>query len=310
MTNKVNICLYHGIDLDGFCGGAIYAEYMQERDEPFEMIPANYGWALDWEKFDGAEITLIDFSIQPYEDFMALLERASKVVWIDHHKSAIDECLSRPMPVELDRKLTRVLDVRKAGCELAWEYFRPNERMPLAVRLLGRYDVWDHSDELTLPFQYGMRLYDMDPSNGDDRRLWSNLLDQYLSPDAVHPRTTEGATVLRYQTREDEIGAKTCFTLDWEGLRWIAANRGGRGSKFFDSVWDEEKYDGMMGFSWNGATWTFGLYSTKPEIDCGAIAKRHGGGGHPGAAGFRTDALPFELADTTKLPPTSIDTKE
>jgi hypothetical protein len=27
----------------------------------------------------------------------------------------------------------------------------------------------------------------------------------------------------------------------------------------------------------------------------GAIAKRHGGGGHPGAAGFRCEKLPFSL---------------
>jgi len=173
--------------------------------------------------------------------------------------------------------------------------------MPLAVRLLGRYDVWDHSDEMTLPFQYGMQLYDMDPSKGKDRGKWCNLLVGFLSSDAVGPRIVEGSTVLRYQTHKDEIGAKSCFSLEWEGLRWIVANRNGRGSKFFDSVWDSEQFDGMMNFSWNGETWTFGLYSTKDEIDCGAIAKRHNGGGHPGAAGFRTSVMPFDVEITKQL---------
>jgi len=296
-----NICLYHGIDLDGFCSGAIYAEYMGGRGEAYELIPANYGWALDWEKFSNAEVTLIDFSIQPYADFMTLLTTSAKVVWIDHHKSAIDECLSRSMPAELNRKLVRVLDVRKAGCELAWEHYYPKQRAPLAVRMLGRYDVWDHADKDVLPFQYGMRLYDMDPGSGCNRGMWSNLLDENLGPVSVYPRITEGKTVLRYQTREDEIGAKSCFTIEWEGLKWLAANRGGRGSTFFNSVWDSEQFDGMMSFAWNGETWTFGLYSDKDEIDCGAIAKRHNGGGHPSAAGFRTAVLPFDILDTTRL---------
>ena len=40
--------------------------------------------------------------------------------------------------------------------------------------------------------------------------------------------------------------------------------------------------------------WKVSLYSTKPEIDCGAIAKTYGGGGHVGAAGFVCNRLPWE----------------
>ncbi len=295
----MNICLYHGIDLDGFCSGAIYAKAMSARGEEFQLIPANYGWDLPWEKFEGAAVTLIDFSMQPWSEFERLLQMARDVTWIDHHKSAITEFEHAALPPGVTG-ITTSLNTAKAGCELAWEYFFPDRIMPETVRLLGRYDVWDHSDEDTLPYQYGMRLYDLDPVAGQDREMWRRILGD--DPEELTLRVHEGSTVLRYQTREDEIGARAgCFTLDWEGLCWIAANRGGRGSKFFDSVYDPEKFDGMMGFSWDGESFTFGLYSTKPEIDCGAIAKRHGGGGHPGAAGFRSRGLPFELGATTKL---------
>jgi nanoRNase/pAp phosphatase (c-di-AMP/oligoRNAs hydrolase) len=37
------------------------------------------------------------------------------------------------------------------------------------------------------------------------------------------------------------------------------------------------------------------LYSTRDDIDCGAIAKTYGGGGHKGAAGFQCDTLPFPI---------------
>ena len=294
-----NICLYHGIDLDGFCGGAIYAKYMEEHGKAYELIPANYGWEFPWSSMKDADVTLIDFSLQPSSAFDRLAQTAKQIVWIDHHKSAIDDW-KRFFPQDGWCPIKTVLDTTKAGCELAWEYFFPDRRMPLAVRLLGRYDVWDHSDNDVLPFQYGMRLYDFDPV--DDRSKWADYLDGDISPEVCCPRIREGHTVLQYQTREDTIAAAAaCFAIDWEGLHWLAANRGGRGSKFFDSKWDAELFDGMMSFSWNGETWTFGLYSTNPDIDCGAIAKRWNGGGHPGAAGFRTATLPFDILDSVKL---------
>ena len=53
----------------------------------------------------------------------------------------------------------------------------------------------------------------------------------------------------------------------------------------------------MMPFAWEPKInkWSVSLYSIDPNIDCGSIAKKHGGGGHPGAAGFQCDSLPFEL---------------
>jgi len=42
-----------------------------------------------------------------------------------------------------------------------------------------------------------------------------------------------------------------------------------------------------------GKKWSYSVYSTKPDIDCSAFAKRYGGGGHKGAAGFYSDSLIF-----------------
>lgn len=286
----MNICLYHGIDLDGFCSGAIYEKYMKETEQEYRLIPANYGWDLPWDDFVGANVTMIDFSFKAPE-MERLVGIARSVTVIDHHKTAIAELEQFQEVAHL------VMKTEYAGCELAWRHYFPLLKHIISptVALLGRYDVWDHANPDVLPFQYGMRLYDLDPSKGADRGMWGDLLRLEwlgLMDNILH----EGKTVLKYQTREDEIGAKAgCFDVEWEGLRWVAANRGGRGSQFFNSVWDESKYDGMMSFSWNGKDWTFGLYSTKPEVDCGAIAAKHGGGGHAGAAGFRAPVLDFVL---------------
>jgi hypothetical protein len=258
---------------------------------------------LPWKDFMGADIIVVDFSIQPFSDFQRMATMANTILWIDHHKSAIDEWKQQEGHPAWCPIVT-LLDTSKAGCELAWDYYYVGKIMPLGVRYLGRYDVWDHEfSENVLPFQYGMRLRDLDPGTGNDRAEWDMVLSTDGSDDCyIAECIRDGETVLKYQVRQDEISAKAgCFGLEWEDLNWICANHGGRGSKFFDSVWEPDQYDGMMGFSWNGEQWTFGLYSNKPEIDCGALAKKYGGGGHPGAAGFRTKELPFDLANSIAL---------
>ena len=99
----------------------------------------------------------------------------------------------------------------------------------------------------------------------------------------------------------------------------IALNIGMSNSKVFDSVWRKgcdylphidldvgvcprcnglghiEPYDLMITFCRRSdRKWNVSLYSTKADIDCGAIAKSFGGGGHKGAAGFQCTELPFD----------------
>jgi nanoRNase/pAp phosphatase (c-di-AMP/oligoRNAs hydrolase) len=47
-------------------------------------------------------------------------------------------------------------------------------------------------------------------------------------------------------------------------------------------------------FVYDGRMFTVSVYSTNPNIDCGAICKKYGGGGHKGAAGFQCKELPFQ----------------
>lgn len=78
-------------------------------------------------------------------------------------------------------------------------------------------------------------------------------------------------------------------------LKAIAVNLGHTNSKVFDSVWDESKYDLMITFvRRKDKLWNVSLYSTKEDVDCGAICKSFGGGGHFSAAGFTAKELPFD----------------
>jgi oligoribonuclease NrnB/cAMP/cGMP phosphodiesterase (DHH superfamily) len=271
---------YHSVDFDGYCSAAIVNQEYPE----CELIPINYGDKFPWDsiKYDD-DVWMVDFTIQPYQD-MFRLNNSCKLTWIDHHKTSIDWAKEHEFYPDGDR------DIKFAGCELVWKYIHPGEEIPLAVKLLGRYDVWDHSDERTLPFQYGMRFEAPLP---DNTPWWDTLLRYDEEVDSI---LEIGKIIQEYQ----ENGyASTCksagFDLEWEGLKWTAINGPYRGSGVHKSRFDREKYDAMMGFWWNGKQWTFSLTTDKEGVCVSDIATKYGGGGHQKAAGFESETLPFKL---------------
>ena len=275
-------CFYHGADLDGHCSGALIKRFY----DLAELIPINYGDRFPWESIGEQEmIFLVDFSLQPFAEMLRLEDNAN-LVWIDHHETAIHDCRTSGWTIE------GVRETGKAGCELVWEYLFSGEEVPDAVRLLGRYDVWDHGySEDVLPFQYGMRRYYTDPRRA--LPLWTDLFSNDLV--LVERIIQEGQSILRHESASNaKYAASYAFETEFEGMSAIAMNRGQLGSLAFESVFDADKHDIMIGFVRRKGQWTVSLYSMD-GINVGEIAKRHGGGGHANAAGFQCEKLPFAV---------------
>lgn len=277
-------CFFHRADLDGHCSGAI----VRFRHPECEMIGIDYGDPFPWERLTEEEdIYLVDFSLQPWSEMERLHRVNNRVIWIDHHKTAIEQHAAGP-PLFHER----VLDARKAACELTWEHLFPEVPIPRAVHLLGRYDIWEHHNVPgSLEFQYGMRnMGDTSPDSKATMSLWHNLFfDQWV--DWLIER---GANVLYYEReRNERIVKALSFECELDGLRCLAANVGLSNSLLFESIWDSSKYDAMLTFCWRGGAWHISLYSDREDVDCGAVCQARGGGGHKGAAGFQCKELPF-----------------
>lgn len=280
----MDIGFYHRSDLDGHCSGAIYRKYMNENNIDCKLHGMEYGDDIPWDLIDNNHIAIMDWSFQPWDVFDEVIQRASTVVWIDHHKSAISSYFEADKTYD---NIESVLNIKYAACELTWKYFF-EEPIPYSVKLLGRYDMWDHVDNNVLPFQYRMRMEDTDPKNGNEG-FWYNVFNDLLVDDYVD----EGQLLLRYQKHVDASNVKAkSFDIEWAGKKWLTCN-GGKGSTYFESIWDNTKYDGMMSFYFNGKHWTISLYSDREDMDCSEICKANGGGGHKGAAGFQCKELPF-----------------
>ena len=277
-------CFYHSADLDGHCAGAIVKSEFTD----CEMIGINYGDPFPFDSIEPGEIVyMVDFCLQPFSDMIKLNEMC-QLNWIDHHKTAIEEAYANGFIASGGQ----LIEDGKAGCELAWEYVKGEKPTPQTVTLLGRYDVWDHSNEMVLPFQYGMR---QEKDTLPKSPIWESLLS-IDSEHLCHEIASDGQLILDYEDSQNEEFCRAySFETVFAECKAVCANRGFTNSKLFDSVYDPEKHDMMITFCWKpkGNCWTVSMYSTKDDVDCGLIAKRHGGGGHKGAAGFQCDELPF-----------------
>jgi len=220
------------------------------------------------------------------------------LVWIDHHKSSIE---SHPT----DIPGYRIDGV--AACRLAWQWFSlhadgcdeismPSKQRyidrevtePLAVRLAGEYDIWDHRGDGDLEFQFGLDSapnpniqYMLRPEGDDETKEW----------------VKDGAAAMRcYAKRDADILRTRSFMVDFEGLKFLALNTARCNSNTFAARdLPDSGHDALMGFYFNGTKWTASLYHAqhRKDIDLSVIAVKHGGGGHRGACGFTCDKLPF-----------------
>lgn len=199
-----------------------------------------------------------------------------------------------------------------AACRLAWQWFAIAEhnaqnstneqlqiplpakqdfidrkvREPWAVRLAGEYDIWDKRDPDAELFQHGLRSEELFSV------VWNDMLDTDGGL-AVVRLLNQGRALQYAKTKENESIIKSSgFTVQFEGRTLLACNAARYNSQLFTAGLKPE-HEGCIGFNWDGKQWRVALYTDKPGIDLSSIAVKYGGGGHPGACGFRCDTLPF-----------------
>lgn len=268
-------CFYH-IDLDGKCSGAIVRKYYGDK---CEYIPY-YLKDFPYDSIEKDEhIILVDCSC----DFNKLLEITKNIVWIDHHKTAIDEYQHL--------NLAGIRRDGTAACELTWEYYYSDIKMPFIIRLLGDYDVWKFEyGNMTNQMQTGIRLYDHEVES-DNWKKWFQNSHRHMDV------LGEGKIALKYRDNYYAGLIKSIsYFADFEEYRAVCCNAPSASSQLFDTV--EGEYDIMIMYSHDGLEWHVSLRSKEgKDIDVGAIAKKYGGGGHKYASGFRCSELPFKRID-------------
>ena len=274
-------CFYHN-DMDGKCAGAIVHRYYNGQGD-YRSIDYNQDFPFGDIK-ENEEVVIVDFSLQKEGGFEKLFNITKNVIWIDHHKTAIEKHKFN-FPVGGIRRNGI------SGCELTWEYFY-NSEPPKVVKLLGDYDIWAFKyGDASKALQFGIRLNDTNPQSEN----WKHWLDREFN---IQNMINDGFLVMRYKINSNESQVRAWGRYaKFEGYKAITCNQGATNSQLFDSV-DSTTYDIMMPYVFDGKQWTIYIYSTNPDIDVSELAKKYGGGGHKGAAGFQCKQLPLRFIET------------
>lgn len=290
------ICMYHRIDFDGKCAGAI----VRYKYPGCELYGIDYGDKFDVERIKGQDIIIVDYTLEQPGEMKLLIENSKTLVWIDHHNTAITiekELGAQNIPgfrlisTSKDDPTGKISSNRISGCELTWEYLFPEKDIPYSVYLLGRYDVWDQSnkgfwDKEILPFQYGMRLQHAEP---DDINFWKLHFESFETDRCVNDTLITGEAALAYDENLSERIAKGLwFPIEFKGFKFQVINRSHANSHSAKSIWNPEEYDAVMYFSRGPNIWKISMFTDKPGIDLYPLAKSMGGGGHSQACGFTT----------------------
>jgi oligoribonuclease NrnB/cAMP/cGMP phosphodiesterase (DHH superfamily) len=254
------LVLYHGQCLDGFA--AAWVAFRRFGGEA-EYRAVQYGEPAHL-PVDGRDVVILDFAY-PREVLVDVHKRAKSLLVLDHHVTAQEDLAGLDFAK---------FDLERAGCTIAWDFFFPGEGRPWLLPYVEDKDLWrwnlPHSEEVTAALQSYSRSF----------KTWDKLLRKGL--DAL---VAEGRPILRYKNRLVETAASRTRLIEFDGHRIplvtscvLQSEIGGRLAK-------EHPFVAIMFETEGRRVWSLRSHE-KSGINVAEIARRHGGGGHPNAAGF------------------------
>lgn len=174
-------------------------------------------------------------------------------------------------------------------------YINDNSRVVSIVEEneLGELNYKLGEEQKVLEFQYGARQY----IDGYEKAYSWLCNDLRTEGDYSRLIQQSGESVYQYLCTEAKQTYKKAFPIFLDsGLNekrckraFLCVNQERFNPINFGIDYHKEGYDGFACFWYKDGKWAFSLYNDNGEVDCSAIAKQFGGGGHKGASGFVCD---------------------
>lgn len=277
------LVIYHGGCSDGFTAAWIVANsyagvpidadapYGPEPEEAVELHAGVYNTEPPFDLIDGRDVVIVDFSYA-HAQMEKIIVRCKSLVWLDHHKTAIDDAgnlLDHP-----SGKVRGSLNTDRCGAWLAWEWFFPNGDVPTLVRLVDDRDRWVFADARTKAFHAAM----------------SGRSKAFAAWDAM-ARDIDGELILT--DHEHKVAEMVELTTVWEemaGQLVPSANVPHYAASDAADLLLKKYPAAPFACCWfmrRDRRVVYSLRSRKgSDVDVGEIARQMGGGGHKHAAGF------------------------
>ena len=259
--SSVDCVIYHADCTDGF--GAAYSAWKLLGNRA-EYHACKHGTTPP--DVSGKNVVILDFSFDN-PTTKKMIESASALMVIDHHKSAM---------VELHDISNTHFDMTKSGAILSWVFFHPGKEPPKFIKYIQDRDLWkwelDYSKEFSAAF-------DMVPFEFEE---FEKFEDDSVFDDAIK----RGSYILAYsktvvkkvceKASPRKLGGKEVLVVN--ASHWMS-EIGARLSPDCDvaMIWYYDHNDKVIKVS---------LRSFHDTVDVSEVAKKFGGGGHKKAAGF------------------------
>jgi len=286
--------LYHD-DTDGFCAAWVASKYLPE-DTEYRAV--QYGQDPPWEVIDGRNVYVLDFSYKR-KPMQEIINRSASLVCLDHHSSAVKELSGLVPRTSVDEIL---FDVTRAGCRMAldwildWKILRSklnvNERL---VDYVQDRDLWKFELPNSREINAEIRSF---PTTFE---AWDELA---MIPDVR--LIQEGRAILRNEQRQVELILRNTRQVTLGGHRVWAVNTPVLISECAGELatrkvtytgetsttdWTLEEFT-LFGVAWfqraDGKIQV--SLRSRGDFDVSELARKFGGGGHKGAAGFEIEA--------------------
>lgn len=295
-------CCSH-VDLDGMCAAAIVKQQYPDA----RIILTNYKKQIRIDKFKpGDTVFVTDFSLSK-ELFELIQNRQCRIIWIDHHVSAIEKLTAEGWNCEGVRRTDY------SGAALTWMYFNPDktfEQAPDFIKLINWYDLWQHDkDPRVRAFAYGIGLWDIRPGYISGDKFWQKMFSNEFGDRLMNNIVKFGTIIQEYiETYHTTLCKDLAYrtTLDTPmGLKniLVMATRPGN-SAVFEKVTKPEDDATLTCQYYPGELKQYkcSMYSPDNVKEVLSIVNLFGGGGHPTAAGFSIPRFPVNRPIATKPP--------
>ena len=306
--------IYHSADWDGKLSNEV-CRFHLAKQYPGATI-SSIGWdygqpvpLLDPKAHD--QIYMVDLCIDALMEEEPIRE---KLIWIDHHASAIEKW-STPMPLDGEHHPDNPVGTRSqfrgfridgvAACRLCWQWFTYDSNEPLTkvlfvdrkvtepelIRLAGEHDVWDHRDDRALPLQFGLsalEIHDLASVIEWQFETYPKLAGR--ATDALEIVVNGGVDIKRYiDKRNAEHALANAVTVKFAGLICCCLNIGQPGNSQMFTAALKDEHQACLAWRHTGKAVSVSLYGITGKSTDGIleIAQSFGGGGHKGVCGFR-----------------------
>jgi oligoribonuclease NrnB/cAMP/cGMP phosphodiesterase (DHH superfamily) len=274
MEEKV-LCFFHANCVDGAASAAV----IRHKYPHAKCYPMNHGDPLR-AKVKGKKLFIVDFSFKP-ELLKRFAKEAVSVHWYDHHITAV------PIRKEVG---WGDIDLKESGASLTWKKEFPDKPMPRIIEYVRDKDLyeWKLKDSRAI----SMYLRGVSEINNPLSEFWKNSLSG-ISDSDWQGMIEKGNLALLFQRATLKQGLKSAFEINFHGHRTLALNWVLEASDMGEMIYKELGYEIALMFYYTGNIWNFSLRSEK--VDVSKLALKYGGGGHPGASGFRTESVDWLL---------------